>query len=77
MCAPEPRPKPNPGLQAIEAGRNEEAREACVRKGLKVAATDAAKAKLVRIGHSHDAELPHSAKAGQADILYLARLSML
>ena len=37
-----------PGLQAIEAGRNEEARNACVRKGLKVAATDAAKAKLVR-----------------------------
>ncbi len=36
------------GLQAVEAGRNEEARDACVRKGLKVAATDAAKAKLVR-----------------------------
>ena len=35
------------GPQAIEAGRNEETREACVRKGLKVAVTDAARAKLV------------------------------
>ena len=51
-----------PGLQAIEAGRNEEARDACVRKGLKVAATDAAKAKLVRIVHSAD-ELSHAWEA--------------
>jgi len=34
--------------QAIEAGRNEGARDQAMRRGLKVAATDAARSKLAR-----------------------------
>ncbi|KAK9839810.1 hypothetical protein WJX81_003436 [Elliptochloris bilobata] len=58
---------------AFEAGRNEDARDACVRKGLKVAATEAAKAKLGQLSDEVASVAAAEAAPAKLQIVRLTR----